>query len=188
MRTINLKKLTIGAAVGFVLAGGAIGNVEAKDMRYRESSSSTFSNTAIDTNGDGTLATLSLYTGHTNLGQITGQGVFEYLPIPFPPPPPTNCPAGTVEFQFVVGRGVNTFKDGDQLILVPGSSLLCADPTTGLGTFHNIGVFAGGTGRFAGATGSFETRGTVAVLLVNQLGSAEFGLSNFEITGTLTLP
>ena len=188
MRTINLKKLTVGAAVGFVLTGGAIGNVEAKDIRYRENSSGTFSNTAIDTNGDGTLATLSLYTGHTNLGQITGQGVFEYLPIPFPPPPPTNCPAGTVEFQFVVGRGVNTFKDGDQLILVPGSSLLCADPTTGLATFRNTGVFAGGTGRFAGATGSFETRGTVTVLLVNQIGSAEFGLSNFEITGTLILP
>ena len=184
----------ISVLVGGLLVLGLAGYTEAKEVKYRERVAGTFTDTPIDTNGDGTTATASALTGTTNFGRITGESVIEYEPIPLAPP--NNCPqvdlAGNpevqVEFTFVAGAGVKTFRRGDQLLLSPTSSLLCVNPTTGAGFFQNTGNFIGGTGRFVGASGSFETTGTVATLLLNANFTPGFGLTQFKITGTLTLP
>ena len=54
-----------------------------------------------------------------------------------------------------------------------------------------MGNFIGGTGRFVGVSGTFTTAttaGTVATLLLNAAFTPGFGLTQFKITGTLTLP
>ena len=184
----------ISVLVGGLLVLGLAGYTEAKEVKYRERVAGIFTDTPIDTNGDGTTATASALTGKTNFGGITGESVIEYLPEPLPPP--NNCPqvdlAGSpedqVEFIFVAGAGVKTFRRRDQLLLSPTSSLLCVNPATGAGFFQNTGNFIGGTGRFVGASGTFTTEGTVATLLLNADFTPGFGLTQFKITGTLTLP
>lgn len=188
----------INVLVGGLLVLGLAGYTEAKEVKYRERVAGTFTDTPIDTNGDGTTATVSRLTGKVEeLGRITGESVIEYEPTPlFPGDPPNNCPqvdlAGSpevqVEFTFVAGAGVKTFRRGDQLLLSPTSSLLCINPATGAGFFQNTGNFIGGTGRFVGASGTFETTGTVATLLLNADFTPGFGITQFEIDGTLTLP
>ena len=188
--TISTRSILIIGILAFTLTGQA----EAREIQYRERVSGTFTDTPIDTNGDTATAVSSALTGATNIGRITGESVVEYEPIPVAPP--NNCPqvdlAGNpelqVEFPFVAGAGVKTFRRGDQLLLSPTTSLLCVNPATGAGFFQNTGTFIGGTGRFVGATGTFETTGTLATLLPNADMTSGFGITQFEINGTLTVP
>ena len=116
----------ISVLVGGLLVLGLAGYTEAKEVKYRERVAGTFTDTSIDTNGDGTTATASALTGKTNFGSITGESVIEYEPIPLFPPN-NNCPqvdlSGSpevqVEFTFVAGAGVKTFRRRDQLGVAP---------------------------------------------------------------------
>jgi hypothetical protein len=155
------------------------------ERRYREKSSGTFVNSPTDTNQDGIPATLSLVTGRSNMGRLTGHTLGELAPAI----PTGACAANELELQFVSGVGIKYFTRGDVLVLAPTSSVLCA-AADGTGVFVNQGIFQshGSTGRFAGVPGTWETHGQVTGLVINPLGLAEIGTIAFTIEGTLILP
>ena len=185
----QLKTLTAVCVAGLSLIGGVC-PVEAKTIQYRERSAGSFHNTAIDTNGDTIPATLSLLSGKTSEGQMTGETLGEFRPLGPQETPTGECAAGTFEFTLVNGVGINRFRDGSILVLAPTFSVLCIDPLTGTGIFINRGEFRsrGSTGRFEGASGSWETHGTVIGLVVGPGGAAVAGTVNFELKGTLVVP
>jgi hypothetical protein len=185
----QLKTLAVTGMAGLFLLRG-VDPTEAKTIRYHEQSFGSFHNTAIDTNGDTIPATLSLVTGKTNVGQMTGETLGEFRPLGPNDTPTGECAAGTLEFTFVNGVGINRFQDGSILVLAPTFSVLCLDPLTGTGIFINQGEFQsrGSTKRFAGASGSWETLGTVTGLVVGPDGAAVAGVLNFELRGTLIVP
>jgi len=185
----QLKTLAVTCITGLSLLRG-IDPVEAKTIRYHEQSFGSFHNTAIDTNGDTIPATLSLLTGRTSVGPMTGETLGEFRPLGPNDIPTGECAAGTFEFAFVNGVGINRFQDGSILVLAPTFSVLCLDPLTGTGIFINRGEFQsrGSTKRFAGASGSWETRGTATGLVVGPDGAAVAGTINFELKGTLVVP
>jgi hypothetical protein len=185
----QLKTLAATCMAGLSLLGG-VGRAEAKTIHYREQSFGSFHNTAIDTNGDTIPATLSLLTGKTSVGNMTGETLGEFRPLTPQDIPSGECTAGTLEFTFVTGVGINRFADGSILVLAPTFSVLCVDPQAGAGIFINRGEFQsrGSTKRFAGASGTWETRGTVIGLVPGPGGTAVAGTINFELEGTLLVP
>jgi hypothetical protein len=63
----------------------------------------------------------------------------------------------------------------------------CSDPIAKTFTSNGKGVFDGGTGRFAHATGTFETTSTGRPLVMDR-GGHEFDGMTGQVTGTLTTP
>lgn len=185
----QLKTLTVMCVAGLSLIGGVC-PVEARTIQYRERSAGSFHNTAIDTNGDTIPATLSLLSGKTSEGRMTGETLGEFRPLGPQDTPTGECAAGTFEFTLVNGVGINRFQDGSILVLAPTFSVLCIDPLAGTGIFINRGEFQsrGSTKQFEGASGSWETRGTVTGLVVGPGGAAVVGTVNFELKGTLLIP
>jgi hypothetical protein len=185
----KLKTLTAASVVGLSLIGGTY-PLEARTIQYRERSTGSFHDTAIDTNGDTIPATLSLLSGKTSVGWMTGETLGEFRPLGPQDTPTGECAAGTFEFTLVNGVGINRFDDGSILVLAPSFSVLCLDPITGTGVFINRGAFQsrGSTKRFEGASGSWETRGTAVGLVVGPNGAAVAGTINFELQGTLLVP
>jgi hypothetical protein len=184
-------RITIRTLIGGLLLLGSVDSATAKTTKYRERSFGTFHNTAIDTNGDTIPATLSLLTGQTNVGRMTGETLGEFRPLdPNTDTPSGECATGALEFTFVNGVGVNRFRDGSILVLAPTFSVLCLDPLTGSGIFINRGEFQsrGSTKRFAGVSGSWETHGTVIGLVFTPTGVGVTGTINFELNGDLILP
>jgi len=185
----QFKTLAATCIAGLSLLGG-VGQVEAKMIRYHEQSFGSFHNTAIDTNGDTIPATLSLLTGKTSVGDMTGETLGEFRPLGPQDTPSGECALGTLEFTFVNGVGINRFHDGSLLVLAPTFSVLCLDPLAGTGIFINRGEFQsrGSTKRFEGASGTWETHGTVIGLVVGPGGAAVAGTVNFDLVGTLLVP
>jgi len=184
-------KTTTGVLIGSLLLIGTIDPATAETIKYRERSFGTFHNTAIDTNGDTIPATLSLLTGKTSAGPMTGETLGEFRPFdPAKDTPSGECAVGTLEFPFVNGVGVNRFHDGSILVLAPNFSVLCLNPLTGTGTFINRGEFQsrGSTKQFKGVSGSWETHGTVTGLVFTPTGQGVMGTVNFELNGNLVLP
>src|SRR5712691_1298152 len=185
----QFKTLAAMCIAGLFLLRG-VGQVEARMIRYHEQSFGSFHNTAIDTNGDTIPATLSLLTGKTSVGDMTGETLGEFRPLGLQDTPSGECALGTLEFTFVNGVGINRFHDGSLLVLAPTFSVLCLDPLAGTGLFINRGEFQsrGSTKRFEGASGTWETHGTVIGLVVGPGGAAVAGTVNFDLVGTLLLP
>jgi len=103
-------QITTGMWLVSLLLLGTVEPASAKTIKYQERSFGTFHNTAIDTNGDTIPATLSLLTGHTTAGRMTGETLGEFRPLdPTLDTPSGECAAGTLEFTFVNGVGVNRF-------------------------------------------------------------------------------
>jgi hypothetical protein len=108
----------------------------------------------------------------------------EGLPTPVPN---VHCPTGTLEFPTLQNTNVFFFQaTGEQLIFTytPGATG-CFDLTTFKFTFHVPGVFSGGTGRFAHATGAFEDDGSQTFLVGDPKGHT---YSTFlgAVTGTIS--
>ncbi len=181
--------LAVTCLTGLSLLRGA-SPVEAKTIPYHEQSFGSFHNTAIDTNGDSIPATLSLLTGKTSVGRMTGETLGEFRPLGPNDTPTGECAAGTLEFTFVNGIGINRFHDGSILVLAPTFSVFCLNPAAGTGIFINRGEFQsrGSTKQFAGVSGSWETHGTAVGLVFGPGGVAVAGTINFELNGALLLP
>jgi hypothetical protein len=110
---------------------------------------------------------------------------------PAPVPATENCPAGsTLEYPLLQSHGVRTEeKTGDQLFARYTSGALCVQPDATF-TFTGMGVFAGGTGQFDGATGTIETELAGSYLVAGNKGGNFSALTQFTGTSTetLTLP
>ena len=164
------------------------GSVEAQERRYRDQISGTAAPSSFDINGDGIKGHYVTFNGTSNLGQVHGGILVEY-DFPAAAPNPA-CPSGTIKLPILVSAGNRAIlgKDGQIFLRDDASSaLFCLNPMTGAFTMSIKGMFAGGMGRYNGAAGSYEYKGSGNVLLLDKAGMP-FGGFVLETEGKLTLP
>jgi hypothetical protein len=183
---MNKYSWTIGLACSFVIVL-ASGRAEARDIRIKGDWAGSALTSRIDLNNDGGLADWATWVEKSNLGQSSAQFVIEQVIVP----PTGACPADQVETALVAGSIVNTFlHTRDQLFIQFTSRIACIDPVTGVASGHVIATIMGGTGEFAGATGSVEYRFTGSTLLADfdPASNQVFGPFTGTVEGTLALP
>jgi hypothetical protein len=177
---------TLLAAAMLVLVGAV-----AADAKKPKTKTSHFSGsnvpTDIDTNGDGMTALFSVGRGKIGKGrglpqQYTVDSLYEYLPALGTN---VNCPQGWLEFPVYSGHTVTHDVDADNLYGQNTSGFSCLDLATGGGFFSYAETIIGGTGKFAGATGTATSNGTYTFLSCDSSGrcySAFEGDNEFTIT------
>jgi hypothetical protein len=186
------RSLIMGIALVLLLAGTA-GSDGARPKNVSCAFSATFdegTETHIDTNNDGISASLLQGIANCNIGRLFFREAYEFNAAL---PAPVTCPAGTVEFHLQQDHGVDIDeKTSDQLFYAfgPNGGISCVNFATLTFTFTSHGTYTGGTGQFAGATGSFDTQGSGSFLVVGSKGGVDgdFGQLSGTLTGTLTLP
>jgi hypothetical protein len=140
---------------------GVIGIANARTLHFHCTFAHSFTNgveTNIDTDGDGQSAVLQQGIGNCSFARFLVQDETELTA----PVPNTTCPAGTLEHHLVQGHSVFTEETGaDQLFWQATSVTVCLDPSSSdlLLSDSGHGVFTGGTGKFAGATGTLDFQG-----------------------------
>jgi hypothetical protein len=149
--------------------------------------SGSFHTTETDTDGNNAQATerVTLFGGGFKSNE--GSGTFEAA-VENPPvfPNPVGCPAGNVGIPNAVHENiVLRFRNGDLLFVNVPTHTGCADFNTLSFTFKEQGIITGGTGRFAGASGTFEDD-TLAIALVLE-PEFSFGSVSGEIKATIIL-
>ncbi len=152
--------------------------------------------TNIDTDGDGASASLDQGLVNCNIARFFFQEEGELIL----QPTVTTCPPGTDEELHIDStqgqqRGVWTDeKTEDQLFLMNSQQTLCLHASTLPLTFTSSGQTEaiGGTGKYAGATGTIEFHATGSYLQFgfNGISGAFGGLIQFTSSddGTLNLP
>jgi hypothetical protein len=192
---MKTRHFTISIALVLLLAGAGLGD-ETKTQHFRCTSSGTFADgveTNIDTNGDGASATLDQGFAKCNIGNSIFQEEVEWI---FQPTL-TDCPnvPGMLELHISQTQGqhraVGTdLATGDQTFSQFISGTLCLNSLTGLLTTTAKGIYLGGTGKFAGATGTFASQASGSYLAAGSKGGVFGGFGQFTstLTGTLTLP
>jgi len=188
---MNIRHLTLGIGMVLLLVGAAE-SAEVKTKHLRCTFAATFVSGVenhLDTNGDQRSASVHQGLVHCNLGRFLFQEEVEFLD---PLPAPVSCPAGTTEFDLVQAQVVLTAeKTADQLFLedAAGGFTFCLHPDLTF-SFTEQGTFAGGTGPFTGASGSFAGQGTGQYLVSGTKEGVFGGFGQFTetVTGTLILP
>lgn len=179
----NIAK-TVGLGLAMIVASGT---AAAFDTPYKGTISGSFISSQIDAiPGDGVKAILgSFAVTSRRLGAITSQALTEDVPATTPS---GNCPAGT-ETEFTLGsaRANHRFANGDILYLKAMTRTGCLDIDTLTFSVHETGEFAGGTGQFAQATGTWEITGTAKVLVIDPKGEF-FGSFDGALDGTIVTP
>jgi hypothetical protein len=184
--------ILLGFALTLLLAGYVGGDdVQTKKVRCTFAGSFTDGvETNIDTNNDNVSASLSQGFASCNIGNSVVQVENEYVG---PITPNTTCPGGTEEFHSVQNHSVATsVKNADQAFGEAAFITLCLDPTApDLAFTYTAKVnYAGGTGQFAGATGSLDVQGSGKYLVFGFKNGVFGGFGQFSETdtGTLILP
>ncbi|MBI3757221.1 MAG: hypothetical protein HY267_04515 [Deltaproteobacteria bacterium] len=198
---MNRNHITISAALVLMLTG-AVGAAEAKTQQVHCKGGGTFTDgveTNIDTNSDGVSAGIDQGAEVCNIGSFVFQEEIEWIPRPIT----SACPAGTTEELYVDSthgqhRSVVTDeKTGDQLFVQLTSGTICLNfssypslPFPFTDSVH--GEFIGGTGKYTGATGTFDSHAVGSYLQFGFKGGTGafggFGQFTFTTDGTLTLP
>lgn len=148
-------KLSVISLLG-LLAFGSAQTALAGDVRLRARIESTGHPTQVDPNGDGETGVFTVEHARTNLGPATSENWSKFLPwdgVSF-------CGPTHVLRVWRFLESSMLFEDGSRLFTVLKSGTLCVNYVAF--TFEGSGELevVGGTGRFAGATGtlSFEIR------------------------------
>lgn len=183
------KILTLGIATGLFLVIG-LGNASAEHTRRNNGKlAGTFLSTRMDINDDGSLATWSTSLNTGTLGRRTVQGISESVPTGAT----TECPGGVsiIDAPNSIGfsTATATFPNGDQLYGRIRTRTQCG---LGGGRFetNEIVEVLGGTGKFAGASGTTEVHSVsqCQAFDANATPPQCFGSFTGEFTGTITLP
>lgn len=188
---MDKRRFVTGIVAGMALAVFAGGvEAEAKDKQFHASFVGAFTNKD-DLSFTGTQGVnLSLLTGESSLGDITVQLVAEN-----PPPDGTTCTPPGGGSGLVLGFAgeivVVSFPErGDQLFLrlSPNiTSVGCFDLTTSVLTGQTTLDVTGGTGRFAGATGTVIKTYHVTQLGLPPSGKGAIGGFTGAFDGTIKL-
>jgi hypothetical protein len=167
---------------------GVVGAANAKDQRvhWKASFSGGWATTQSDTNNDGNTGSLTSGGFKGTLGSGTVQGVTE-----FAFSGPGTCPNGNAGLNFTLlpGTGHSIYRfdsTGDLLFAEISSSTVCFDPITTVQFYSWVDNITGGTGRFAGATGSLTGSGTSRGLFDDGAGNG-FGALSSTFEGTIIL-
>ena len=177
------------AALGAALMAIALAASPVGATPFEGEDTGQFWSVASDSNGDGILATQLLSSGSNTLaGASQCVSLIEYQLAP--------APSGTcdgVEFSLVPGGGaVCQTEDGDGVVwmqIVDATSCLpfsCFDANNNIvigctATARTEFNITGGTGMYAGATGSYTTTGT------NTYTTSSSGTFSVDTTGDITL-
>jgi hypothetical protein len=195
MRT---RHFTLGIAL--LMLTGVVGVANAKTLHVHCTGSETFVDgveTNLDTDGDGHSAGVSQGIEICNIGRffIVEESEFIHQPTL------TTCPVGTTDEVHIdptqgQHRGVATNeKTGDQLFFKTTLATLCGYFATFPFTFTSSAQFEiiGGTGKYAGATGTSKAHFTGSYLQFGFKGGAGgpfggFAQFTFTSDSTLNLP
>jgi len=185
---IKVCDFTIGIALVLMLAGASNGN-DSKTKHLRCTFSGTFVSGVenhLDTNGDERSASVHQGLVNCDIGRFLFHEEFEFLN---PLPAPVACPTGTTEFDLQQARIVLTSeKTTDQLFIedAAGGVTFCFNPDLTF-SFTEHGSLAGGTGQFAGTTGSIDGQATGKYLVTGSKDGVFGGFGQFTETATGTL-
>ncbi|MGH7964811.1 MAG: hypothetical protein ACRERD_23855 [Candidatus Binatia bacterium] len=183
---MNTPGRMMGIVVGVLLAI-TCGFAEAKEIKIK--GVGIFSGDFVvgpDTNSDG----IPSVTGEQEVEEMKSGELFlnEFssevsLPNSSTLPVPVSCPSGKLAFPYLYNEVVTTHQaSGDQLFSHYTAAVLCLNPNTGVFTFEGTAVFDGGTGQFAGASGSYTAR-SKGILFPDFSGT-----QSGTFKGTLVLP
>jgi hypothetical protein len=190
-----MKHLTISTALIFMLAG-IVGTAEAETSKLRCTVSGTFADgveTNIDTDGDGTSATLAQGITNCNDGRSSFLEEEEWVPSATV----TTCPQGSNEYHIDDTHGqqrsVSTDgRTGDQIFSRYTSATLCINFSTVPFQFTSSGraEYIGGTGQFKDATGSYNSQSAGTYLMYGFKNGVFGGFGQFggTIDGSLIVP
>lgn len=182
------KGLLTGIAAGLLFTC-SVSHANARQIHFKGEFAGTFLGTRIDLNDDGIAASWATAVANGTLGKHTSQAVVEVVPAG----PTSECPGGVfiIDAQNGIGFGINTgtFPNGDQVytrILTRSQCRLDGGRFTGSDTVS----FVGGTGKFAGASGTFEQHftGFFEAFDPNANPAQAFGSFSGGSEGALILP
>lgn len=175
-------------SMGIVMVG-MLGSATAQVITSSGTFGGTFNNaTEIDVNADGAQAsTFSVEVENTALGNYTCTGIIEEVASD----PTEECPGGVIIIDAANSMGYAlftcTWPNGDQTYNRVLTRTDCCDLAGGC-VGEDTGETTGGTGQFAGATGSFEQTFTASFQVFDPVSSQGFGSFTGEATGTLDAP
>ena len=138
-----------------------------------------------DFNNDGMKANVVKAPSKGSFGASMATIVTEFVPYP---PLFGTCPSTDDMYLIVLySSGITSFSNGDQLDASIDSGWMCLDLVTGEFEGVAYGVFVGGSGRFANATGDFSSPFSgknLSIALMKPTGVARI---EGEIEGTVEL-
>ena len=186
----SMKRTAVVLAMAVVMAV-VIGSAEAGDKKFNFKVSGTFFSVPIDTfppgAPDGQTAVVVTTEGKSTAGHIGVESLIEADFSELLDPSP--CPDG--QFGFAIVEQSDVYREmstGDLLFakLSPATGtfcFVCFEP--GCTFFFTVDSdIVGGTGKYAGASGSININGTATLLAIDQLGN-NFGGSTAEGTGVI---
>src|SRR5262249_28248059 len=192
---MNIKHIMSGTILALVLTAGMSQAEPGRTITVNLHIAGAFSNNSlIDVNDDGHPATSFVGVGTTHLFNPFLSDHFLLQEEAETVNHHTSCrlPDGSSgeEHDLVQAHGILTReRDGSQLFLEATSEILCLNIPAHEAAVDLQGTFAGGTGVFAGAHGTWEEKGSgQGAVLVIDPHRHFFGHSDFDLTGTLKLP
>ena len=158
-------------------------NAQGNETMFTESYSGSFvsASLATDTNDDGSPANFGEFVGTSTFGAVTIQSLNEFEPAL----ENADCEDGLIEFTLVQGHFVKRFEDGDLIFGNWTSGLSCFDPATKTSVTTQVGMFTGGTGQFATASGPIQIDFNSTFLADNAEQGFSFGGSDGTGEGTV---
>jgi hypothetical protein len=185
---------SIGSKVGLVVLSLISGSVYAQSssttttMKFTSTNTTTFGSAPFNFTGDG-VANFAWYSGNSELGKVTGQGVSQSAPTGRSCMLPDN--SSGIELKLVDHTAVTRFEETGDLLYErgkPGDLVACLNLQNG--TFFESGTVSiiGGTGRFKGATGSYTASQNGQILVPPGSDKLQFGFATATYTYTLTVP
>lgn len=181
-----MKKMTIVAACSAITL--MLHTAHAQERNYWDEISGTAVPSSFDFNGDGVKAHYVTFSGLSTLGPVHGGFLVEYDFQSVAPHP--DCPPTTVLLPIIVSasnRAV-TLPHGQIYLRDDATSArFCLHPDTGAFTMSLKGVFTGGMGKYAGASGTYQYKGSGNVLLLDKSGMP-FGGFTLRTEGKLIIP
>ena len=160
-------------------------SVQANNFQFDRTYAGSAGALGMDSNADPIPVEDWILNGSGRYGRSTSRVRLEFELVP---DPGGICPAGSVLLGLsdtFAHTSVETFKKGTQLFVTFESGEACLRATA-VTTFTLTGTIVGGSGRFAGASGSLTATGTVADLVPFRLGSV--GWVSVEETATFSTP
>ena len=189
-----IHRIIGGTLVGLMILF-AMGRADAAELDFISQDAGSFVSTDIDTDGDGGTAIIATTAGQSNLGAINQQMVIEVGAIPAPNPA---CGAGQGAFPLVQATGVTSIKriaENQDSAPLPStnellesraiSGVICGSDDLPTITYTLQMMITGGTGRFAGATGTLTVQGESKFLILDTVGTP-FGSMRNAAAGTVT--
>jgi K319-like protein len=159
-----------------------------KTMQFTSTNTTSFGSAPFNFDGAG-VANYAFFSGTSDLGKITGQGISQSAPTG------NNCtlPDGStgIELKLVDHVAVTRFESTGDLLYErgqPGDLTACLNLQKGI--FHEGGSvhIIGGTGAFFGATGSYVASQDGQILVPPGAQQLQFGFALATYKYTITLP